>query len=102
MIGEDRTQWIAQRPWWPDWKLRLFRNIPSIVRIPGRLHRIRGQGGLALSLRGSIYHYDFVYHDEQHRKENAPIRDHIAREERQSSLFPSRRGLAGHTSDPGR
>jgi hypothetical protein len=70
MIGEDRTQWIAQRPWWPDWKLRLFRNITSIVRIPGRLHTgYEVKGASRFLYRGSIYHYDFVYHGEQHRKE---------------------------------
>jgi hypothetical protein len=70
MIGEDRTRWIAQRPWWPDWKLRLFRNIPSIVRIPGRLHTgYEVKGASRFLYRGSIYHYDFVYHDEQHRRE---------------------------------
>jgi hypothetical protein len=70
MIGEDGTQWIAQRPWWPDWKLRLFRNIPSIVRIPGRLHTgYEVKGASRFLYRGSIYHYDFVYHGEQHRKE---------------------------------
>jgi hypothetical protein len=70
IIGGDRTEWIAQRPWWPDWKLRLFRNIPSIVRIPGRLHSgYEVKGASRYLYRGSIYHYDFVYHDEQHRKE---------------------------------
>jgi len=70
IIGEDRTEWIAQRPWWPDWKLRLFRNIPSIVRIPGRLHTgYEVKGASRFLYRGSIYHYDFVYHGEQHRKE---------------------------------
>lgn len=70
VIGEGRTEWIAQRPWWPDWKLRLFRNIPSIVRIPGRLHSgYEVQGGSRFLYKGSIYHYDFVYHDERHRRE---------------------------------
>ena len=70
IIGEDRTEWIAQRPWWPDWKLRLFRNIPSIVRIPGRLHTgYEVKGASRFLYRGSIYHYDFVYHGEHHREE---------------------------------
>jgi hypothetical protein len=69
IIGENRAQWLAQRPWWPDWKLRLFRNIPSIVRVPGRLHSgYDVQGASRFLYRGSIYHYDFVYHDEQHRR----------------------------------
>lgn len=70
VIGEGGTDWIAQRPWWPDWKLRLFRNIPSIVRIPGRLHSgYEVQGGSRFLYRGSIYHYDFIYHDERHRRD---------------------------------
>jgi hypothetical protein len=70
IVGDERAQWIAQRPWWPDWKLRLFRNIPSIVRIPGRLHTgYEVKGASRYLYRGSIYHYDFVYHDERHRKE---------------------------------
>jgi hypothetical protein len=70
IIGENGTEWIAQRPWWPDWKLRLFRNIPSIVRIPGRLHTgYEIKGASRFLYKGSIYHYDFVYHGEQQRVE---------------------------------
>ncbi len=81
IIGEDRTEWIAQRPWWPDWKLRLFRNIPSIVHIPGRLHTgYEVKGASRFLYRGSIYHYDFVYHGEQHRKEKVRHYERIAPE----------------------
>src|SRR5215218_7992242 len=81
IIGEDRTEWIAQRPWWPDWKLRLFRNIPSIVRIPGRLHTgYEVKGASRFLYRGSIYHYDFVYHGEQHRIEKVRHYERISPE----------------------
>ena len=40
------------------------------MRIPGRLHTgYEVQGPHAFFYRGSIYHYDFVYHGEQQRKE---------------------------------
>src|SRR5215204_7291508 len=96
IIGEDRTEWIAQRPWWPDWKLRLFRNIPSIVRIPGRLHTgYEVKGASRFLYRGSIYHYDFVYHGEQHRKDKVRQYEIIspAKSGRHHSALPAEEAL---------
>ncbi|MGA2108609.1 MAG: glycosyltransferase, partial [Syntrophorhabdales bacterium] len=38
IIGAEQVRWISQSPWWPDWQLRLFRNLPSLVSFPGHLH----------------------------------------------------------------
>jgi hypothetical protein len=54
---------VAGLPWWPDWQRRLFRNIPSIVRAPGRVHSsFIVQGDAQLIYEGVIYHYDRVNH----------------------------------------
>ena len=35
VVGRDRNAWLGQRPWWPDWQLRLFKNDPALVQVPG-------------------------------------------------------------------
>jgi hypothetical protein len=60
--------WIAQHPWWPDWQLRLFRNLPSLVRVPGELHTsyvVPGSGRHVPN--GAIYHLDLIYHSYEER-----------------------------------
>lgn len=65
----ERTRWIAQGPWAPDWRGRLHRNIASVVSPPSRLHggyRFLGQGRYIRD--AAIYHLDLVVHDEQRRR----------------------------------
>lgn len=81
IIGEDRAAWIAQHPWSPDWQLRLFRNLPSIVNVPGELHtscEVQGDGRYVPE--GCIYHFDLVYHTDAERR---------AKVERYERLRPS-------------
>ena len=69
VIGSDGSRWIAEPPWWPDWQLRFFRNIRSLVSFPGHLHSdysVLGAGGRFCE--GSIYHFDLVYHSEERRR----------------------------------
>lgn len=69
VVGRNADRWIAEPPWWPDWQTRLFRNIGSIVHIPGRLHSdyvVAGCG--ARCADAIIYHYDLVFHDEERRR----------------------------------
>src|SRR5262245_36980210 len=70
VIGEERSRWIAEHPWWPDWQVRLFRNIPSLVSFPGQLHTdydVQGAGGYFSE--GSLYHYALVERTEQERQQ---------------------------------
>jgi predicted O-methyltransferase YrrM len=70
IFGESQSRWISQDPWWPDWQIRLFRNIRSLVSFPGHLHSdyiIQGAGGYFCE--GSIYHYDLVYNNKQRRQQ---------------------------------
>jgi predicted O-methyltransferase YrrM len=69
VIGDDRARWISEHPWWPDWQVRFFRNIRSLVSFPGHLHSdyvIQGAGGYFCE--GSIYHYALVDYTEQQRR----------------------------------
>lgn len=69
VIGDDRSRWISEHPWWPDWQVRLFRNIPSLVSFPGQLHTdydVQGAGGYFSE--GSLYHYALVERDEEQRR----------------------------------
>ena len=64
----DPARWIAQHPWWPDWQLRFFRNLPSIVHMPAGLHsRTVVEGSARYVPRGSLYHLDLVYHSRAER-----------------------------------
>ncbi|HXW05788.1 MAG TPA: class I SAM-dependent methyltransferase [Vicinamibacterales bacterium] len=77
VIGPER--WIAQDPWWPDWQLRFFRNIRSLVSFPGQLHTdyvVQGGGGYFCD--GSIYHFDLVYHSEERRRQKLAQYEAIA------------------------
>ena len=70
VIGDERSRWIAEHPWWPDWQLRFFRNIPSLVSFPGQLHTdydVQGAGGYFSE--GSLYHYALVERNEQERRQ---------------------------------
>ncbi len=69
IIDPERTRWIAQGPWAPEWRGRLHRNIASVVFPPTRLHggfRFLGQGRYLHD--AAIYHLDLVVHDEQRRR----------------------------------
>jgi predicted O-methyltransferase YrrM len=70
VIGDERSRWIAEHPWWPDWQVRFFRNIPSLVSFPGQLHTdydVQGAGGYFSE--GSLYHYALVERNEQERRQ---------------------------------
>lgn len=71
----DETRWISQRPWWTDYQLRMYRNIPSIVHVSPRVHTIADVHGAARYVYdGSLYHMDFVYHGPRERREKAQKR----------------------------
>jgi predicted O-methyltransferase YrrM len=79
VIGDERSRWIAEHPWWPDWQVRFFRNIPSLVRFPGQLHtdyEVQGAGGYFSE--GSIYHYALVERNEQARREKVEQYERIS------------------------
>ena len=88
LIGADGARWIAQRPWWPDWQLRLFRNIPSLVYIPGSVHMGYVVQGAARFLdEGSLYHLDLVVHSEQQRREKVARYRRLAPDYDQAAFY---------------
>jgi predicted O-methyltransferase YrrM len=79
VIGDERSRWIAENPWWPDWQLRFFRNLPSLVTFPGRLHtdyEVQGAGGYFSE--GSLYHYALVERNEQARRQKVAQYERIS------------------------
>ena len=75
MFGEGGDRYITQHPWWPEWKLRLHRNIPSIFHVPPVVHtRVQIQGASRYFYEGSIYHYDLLIHSEEWRRRKAQQR----------------------------
>jgi hypothetical protein len=79
VAGPGCGRWLAERPWWPDWQLRLFRNIRSLVQVPGGLHTgyvVQGAGRYFGG--GCIYHLDLVYHSESARREKVARYDACA------------------------
>jgi hypothetical protein len=59
----DRTSWLAQWPWRPDYSLRVLRNDPTLVRFPAQIHSTVRVSGPARYLRAPIYHADLLLAD---------------------------------------
>jgi len=79
IIGAEQVRWISQSPWWPDWQLRLFRNLPSLVSFPGHLHSdYVVQGAAGRFAEGSIYHFNLVYLSEERRRERMDRYEYIS------------------------
>jgi glycosyltransferase involved in cell wall biosynthesis/predicted O-methyltransferase YrrM len=89
IIG-DGLKWISQHPWWPDWQIRLFRNIRSLLSYPGHLHsECLVQGAGSYVTEGSLYHYTLVYHGESRRHEKLQRYEQISpRNSRRHYYFP--------------
>ena len=100
VIGADRTDWIAEHPWWPDWQVRFFRNIPSLVRFPGELHTdydVQGAGGYFSE--GSLYHYALVERNERERREKVEQYERISPgNSKPWYYFPDESAIATRTS----
>jgi predicted O-methyltransferase YrrM len=79
VIGEGRSRWIAEHPWWPDWQVRFFRNLPSLVSFPGQLHTDYDvQGAAGYFSEGSLYHYALVERNEEERRQKIEQYERIA------------------------
>jgi predicted O-methyltransferase YrrM len=79
IIGGNRSRWIAEHPWWPDWQVRFLRNIRSLVSFPGQLHTdydVQGAGGYFSE--GSIYHYALVDRSDRERQEKVSQYERIS------------------------
>jgi len=67
----DGYGWLQRFPWYPDWRLRLVRNIGSIFRHRGLLHspiEVHGDGVTLGSDETSIYHFDLVMRSRAERE----------------------------------
>lgn len=63
------THFISNRRWYPDYQLRLFRNLPSLVRFNRLAHEPPVIAGEARKLtRAWINHWDYVWHDRRIRE----------------------------------
>jgi predicted O-methyltransferase YrrM len=79
IVGDKSRRWIAQHPWWPDWQVRFFRNIRSLVSFPGDLHTdyaLQGAGGYFAN--GSIYHFNLVVNSDEQRQKNVENYESLA------------------------
>ncbi len=67
----DGYGWLRRFPWYPDWRLRLVRNVGSIFRHRGLLHspiEVHGDGVTLGSDETSIYHFDLVMRSRAERE----------------------------------
>jgi|ERR1700722_2495357 len=63
-------RFISNRVWYPDHQLRLFRNLPSLIRFNRSAHDPPAIAGEPRKLtRAWINHWDFVWHDRKVREE---------------------------------
>lgn len=62
-------RFISSRHWYPDYQLRLIRNLPSVVRFPMLPHQIYTVAGEGRRItRGWIAHWDLVWHNRNVRE----------------------------------
>jgi hypothetical protein len=63
-------RYISSRHWQPDYQLRLFRNIPSLIRFNKKAHEPPVIVGEARSLADCwIEHWDYLWHDRTVREQ---------------------------------
>jgi predicted O-methyltransferase YrrM len=95
-VTSGGLNWICQHPWWPDWQIRLFRNIHSLLSYPGYLHSECVVGGAgAYVTEGSLYHYTLLYQDEKRRHEKLQQYERISPyNSRPNMYFPSETAVA--------
>jgi hypothetical protein len=70
IVDQQRTRWIAQGPWAPEWRGRLHRNIASVVTPPALIHsgyRFLGRGRYLRN--AAIYYLDLIVHDSERRRQ---------------------------------
>ncbi|MDR2446770.1 MAG: hypothetical protein LBD58_05715 [Treponema sp.] len=68
----DKTHYICSGQWFPDYQLRLFRNIPGILALPGRIHealRVLGRNEHLDEIR--LEHWDLLTPREMREKKTA-------------------------------
>jgi hypothetical protein len=63
----NRSMYLTEWPWLPDYQVRLVRNEPSLLRFPGTVHSSVVCLGPARFLREPIYHLDCVLHSREER-----------------------------------
>jgi hypothetical protein len=73
----DRTMYLTEWPWLPDYQLRLVRNEPALLRVPGTVHSSVLCLGPAHYLREPIYHLDCVIRSEKERAAKARAYDRL-------------------------
>jgi hypothetical protein len=68
----DKTHYICSGQWYPDYQLRLFRNIPGILTLPGRIHeslRVLGRNERLDEI--CLEHWDLLTPREMREKKTA-------------------------------
>jgi hypothetical protein len=59
----DGATYLAQWPWRPDYRLRLLRNDPAVLRFPSKMHTTVQAIGARRFLRAPLYHFDLLLND---------------------------------------
>jgi len=56
----DAETWLTGPPWYPDYQLRLVRNLPAVDHPPRRAHDLAPVAGPSRYLDTPIYHFDLI------------------------------------------
>ena len=63
-------RFISSRPWYPDYSIRLFRNLPSLIHGPRAVHTDITLPGEARWLTHEwVNHWDLVWHSREYRED---------------------------------
>lgn len=75
----NADEFINIKPWFPDYQLRLFRNLPSIIKMPTRVHEPMYVYGAKKRIDGYyIEHWDLCLNDKKTRQSKVRIYESLA------------------------
>jgi pyruvyl transferase EpsI len=68
VAGSEQKEYICTEPWFPDYQMRLFRNIQGIITLPEKIHEVCTVAGSELRIDNLfIDHYDLVFNSFEER-----------------------------------
>lgn len=94
-------RYISSRHWQPDYQLRLFRNVPSLIRFNTKAHDppvIAGEARFPADCW--IEHWDYVWHDRATREQKVRFLCLVERVHRSRLLLIRKRAVRDETAFP--
>jgi hypothetical protein len=66
----NETEFLINKPWYPDYQLRLFRNLPAIITLPSKIHEpLKVLGNAANINEIHLNHFDLTIASREEREQ---------------------------------